>query len=580
MKQKYFSLVTLLILFTVFTGYAQIDGPLPKGLTEQEKNLISEFQFTKNSITPPPTGPVRTMAEWEEVEYLVITWQPNFQNILRQIVAVGVAEAKVMIVTQNEASVSSYLQSNGIDLTNVTFLDEPWDSIWIRDYAGNTIYSEDTGERALVDWIYNRPRPNDDVIPVAHANELGIPYYATDSGTNDLVNTGGNFMSDGLGNAFASKLILDENEPGNPYGVSPKTEAEIDAIMMEYMGIENYIKMETLPYDAIHHIDMHMKLLDEETLLVSKYPDGVADGPQIEANIEYVLSNFQSAFGTPYDVEWMPAPPSVNGNYPDTGGSYRTYTNAVFINKSVIVPTYRPEVDGPALAQWQELLPGYNIVGIDVDNPGENLISLFGAIHCITHTIGVAEPLWIVHQPIDEAAPGSTVDIQAMIKHESAIASADIYYREVGTTSWGTVAMQPLGSDQWEAQLPIAANGEDVEYYIQAQANSGKTMVRPIVAPEGYWTINVDVLSVANASRVVSGPIPNPADETVSFTLQGYNGNLKTTVYSVLGEKLFENSQQVQNGKLLFNLNPTWNGMLFFTFEGEFGTVTKKVLKR
>jgi hypothetical protein len=105
-------------------------------------------------------------------------------------------------------------------------------------------------------------------------------------------------------------------------------------------------------------------------------------------------------------------------------------------------------------------------------------------------------------------------------------------------------------------------------------------MVRPIVAPEGYWTINVDVLSVANASRVVSGPIPNPADETVSFTLQGYNGNLKTTVYSVLGEKLFENSQQVQNGKLLFNLNPTWNGMLFFTFEGEFGTVTKKVLKR
>ena len=35
--------------------------------------------------------------------------------------------------------------------------------------------------------------------------------------------------------------------------------------------------MPTLPYDGIHHIDMHMKLLDEETLLVSEYPDGVAD---------------------------------------------------------------------------------------------------------------------------------------------------------------------------------------------------------------------------------------------------------------------------------------------------------------
>lgn len=55
--------------------------------------------------------------------------------------------------------------------------------------------------------------------------------------------------------------------------------------------------METLPYDGIHHIDMHMKLLDEETLLVSKYPTGVADGPQIEANIQYVLNNFNRHLG-------------------------------------------------------------------------------------------------------------------------------------------------------------------------------------------------------------------------------------------------------------------------------------------
>ena len=38
------------------------------------------------------------------------------------------------------------------------------------------------------------------------------------------------------------------------------------------MGINRYITMPTLPYDGIHHIDMHMKLLDEETLLVGEYP--------------------------------------------------------------------------------------------------------------------------------------------------------------------------------------------------------------------------------------------------------------------------------------------------------------------
>ena len=316
MKNQYFNFL-LLTIFFANVAFSQ-QKPLPKGLTEAEKEVISGYQFTSNRITPPPSTPVRAAAEWEEVEYLVVSWDPSFPNILRQIVEAGVEECKVVITTTNQASVESYLQSEGVDLTNVIFLNEQFDSIWIRDYGGNTIYSNEVGERAIVDWIYNRPRPNDDVIPTAHANLLGLPIYTTTSGTNDLVNTGGNYMSDGMGNAFASELVLNENAPGNPYGVSSKTESEIDDIMFDYMGIENYIKMETLPYDGIHHIDMHMKLLDEETILVSEYPEGVADGPQIEENIDYVLNNFQSPFGTPYKIKWIPAPPSPSGAYPDT----------------------------------------------------------------------------------------------------------------------------------------------------------------------------------------------------------------------------------------------------------------------
>ncbi|HRN99701.1 MAG TPA: agmatine deiminase family protein, partial [Flavobacterium sp.] len=388
------------------TGFSQ---NLPKGLTPAEKQLLPQFVFRNAQLTPAPTTPVRAAAEWEEVEYLVVTWVPAYQNILRQIVAAGVNECKVIITTQNQTSVANYLTSNGISLTNVIFMNAPWDSIWIRDYAGNTIYSNDVGDRALTDWIYNRPRPNDNVMPSSDSSLVGVPIYITDSGTNDLVNTGGNYMSDGLGNAFASELILDENAAGNPYNVSAKTEAQIDAIMESYMGITNFIKMPTLPYDEIHHIDMHMKLLDEQTLLVSRYPPGVADGPQIESNINYVLSNFNSPFGTPYKIKWIDAPPSTGGLYPDNGGLYRTYSNATFVNKTLLVPTYRPEVDGPALNYLQQLLPGYNIVGIDVDNSNENLISSLGAIHCITHTIGVADPLLIVHQPVDQASAGAMV---------------------------------------------------------------------------------------------------------------------------------------------------------------------------
>ena len=553
---------------------------LPKGLTEAEKDLISDFQFTSNRITPPPSTAVRAAAEWEEVEYLVVTWNPNFQGILRQIVAAGVNECKVVITTENETSVSNYLTSGGIDLTNVIFMDAPWNSIWIRDYAGNTIYSNDVGERAITDWIYNRPRPDDDAIPSAHASLLGLPIYITNTGTNDLVNTGGNYMSDGLGNAFASSLILNENEPGNPYGVSPKTEAQIDAIMQEYMGIENYIKMDVLPYDVIHHIDMHMKLLDEETLLVSKYPQGVADGPQIEANIDYVLSNFQSPFGTPYDVKWIDAPPSTSGGYPDTGGHYRTFSNSVIVNKTIMVPTYRPEVDAPALAYYQELMPGYNIVGIDVDNPGENLISQLGALHCITHTIGVDEPLWIVHQPVDEATPGATVEITAMIKHISDISNAKVFWREEGSTNFSETSMTFVSDDNWTANITMPTANTNIEYYIWAEANSGKSIARPIVAPQGYWTIDVGLLSINEyAENNISAPYPNPATDKVSFRLTNINGTIDISIHNILGQQLYNESLTNGNGVITLDLNESWSGTLLATFSGEFGTVHKKIIR-
>ncbi|MBX2827213.1 MAG: agmatine deiminase family protein [Flavobacteriaceae bacterium] len=552
---------------------------LPKGLTETEQQLIGDYQFSQR-FTDPPEGPIRNMAEWEEVEYVVVTWQPSFPNILRQIVAAAVEECKVIITTQNETSVANYLSSNGVDLTNITFLDENWDSIWIRDYFANTIYSDDTGERGLVDWIYNRPRPNDDVMPEAHANLLGIPFYSTTTAPNDLVNTGGNYMSDGLGNAFASELILEENGVGNPYGVTPKTEAEVDAIMEAYLGVTNYIKMTPLPFDIINHIDMHMKLLDEETLLVSRYPDGVADGPQIEENINYVLDNYQSAFGTPYKIKRIDAPPSSGGLYPDNGGYYRNYTNALFINKTVLLPTYRPEVDGPALAQWEEMLPGYNIVGIDVDNPGENLIALVGAIHCITHTIGVENPLWIVHQPVTEASSGASVQLDAMIKHNSGIASASVFWREEGQSSYTEVPMSLASGDNWTADLTVPSDNVTIEYYIEAEAVSGKVQVRPIVAPQGYWSMEVGVLSVDEfAENNISMPYPNPTRDILNFNLNQIQGDVTMTITNVMGQQLMQREIQNANGVVSLQLNDAWSGILLVNFEGEFGKITRKVLK-
>ena len=164
----------------------------------------------------------------------------------------------------------------------------------------------------------------------------------------------------------------------------------------------------------------------------------MADGPQIEANLQYVTSNFKSSFGTPYKVVRIPMPPDSNGAYPDQDGDYRTYANAVFVNKTVLVPFYEQQFDTTARRIWQENLPGYQIVGIDCNS----IINLSGAIHCITKEIGVADPLRIVHQELPCMKNAEWPDgypIWVDVAHRSGLASAKIYYTTDTTIAWQSV---------------------------------------------------------------------------------------------------------------------------------------------
>ena len=371
-------------------------------------------------------------------------------------------------------------------------------TVWIRDYGPNTVYGNGVDDRIIVDWIYNRPRPDDDASPQVIADQMGIDLYETTAEPYDLMNTGGNFMSDGFGTGFASNLIVDENSGGNTWWGTQypdQSVEEIEGILADFMGLHTYVRMENLPYDGIHHIDMHMKLLDEETILMAEYPEGVADGPQIEANLEYVLANFNSVFGTPYDVVRIPSPPEPGwgGGYPNEGGDYMTYTNSVFVNNTILLPTYYEEYDTTAIAIYEEALPGYNVVGIDCNQ----IISASGAIHCITHSVGVEDPLLISHQPLDDTE--DTVNpypVEALIQHRSGIAPAACSGASEGETDYNEVAMTAGADDMWSADIPAQAEGTVVQYYVEGTSVSGKTQDRPMPAPEGYWQFRVGEIVV------------------------------------------------------------------------------------
>lgn len=537
MKIKIINLLAFLFLLVCGTLKSQ---DLPKGMTEEEKLMWPSFyseSLLNKRIVSPPLGPVRAVGEWEEVQAITITWT-SYQAVLAQIVKHAQLECKVIINCTDSNAVKSYLSSANVAITsNIKFLHVPFNSVWIRDYGAQSVYKNDVDSLFLVDWKYNRPqRTNDDIMPLAHAAFLGLPIYEMSASPYLLLNTGGNLMHDGFGTSMSSKLILNENPS--------LSETQVDNLASLFWGTNRYIKFEVLPYDGINHIDMHMKLLDEETILLGQYPAGISDGPQIEANLQYLLSNYQSIYGTPYKIIRIPMPPNQAGNsWPSTGAYYRTYTNAIFVNKTLIYPTYYQKYDTTAARILSEALPGYNLVGINCD---PNPISASGAIHCITNSFAVENPLLIRHQSIGIVNQNTNpIEVSALIKHKNGISSAKVYYRVKGSQIFNQLNMSidQTQTDIWKAMIPSQTNGTKIEYYIEANAVGGKTQVRPITAPDGFWTLEVspsaEIKEVKELTIKLSDPYPNPARAITCIPVESIEGEtIKLEILDIQGRKV------------------------------------------
>ncbi len=520
-------------LFFVFLYQGLYSQDLPHIMTDQEKAMYKSYvpPVSLSDDFNPPYSPVRTLAEWEEYQAVMVTWT-SYPSIVAQIVDYVQDECVCVIICSDSTSVKSQLTSYGVPLTNLRFLIAGFNSVWCRDYGQWNAYTNDIDSLKMIDWVYNRPRPLDDQVPVYVAQMFNTPLHQATSSPYDFTATGGNFMVDGHGTGFSSKLILNEN-PG-------KTEAQIDTIAKKYMGLSRYIKMNTLPYDGIHHIDMHMKLLDEETLLVGQYPTGVSDGPQIELNLQYILNNFQTCFGKPYKVVRIPQPPSATGQYPPNS-SYYTYTNSLIVNKTVIVPIYGFSQDTTALRIYRESMPGYRVVGINCSS----MISASGAIHCITKEIGVFNPVFISHSGLrNTSVTTAPYEVKASIKSKSGISNAKVFWRTDTTAAYAQLNMTQT-ADTFKAYIPAQTLNKTVYYYISATNNSSKTVTKPYTAPGGYFKFMVtNATGINNESSTVTEfklhqNYPNPFNPftTIRFEIPKA-GLTKLNIYDVTGREV------------------------------------------
>ena len=108
-----------------------------------------------------------------------------------------------------------------------------------------------------------------------------------------------------------------------------------------------------------------------------------------------------------------------------------------------------------------------------------------------------------------------------------------------------------------------------------------KPLSRPLVAPEGFWTINVGNLSLDDftSTRFISAAVPNPTTGLVKFRLNQIHEPVQVSIHNVLGQELYRGTIPQGHGTYELALNSEWQGVLWVQFSGSFGTVYRQVLK-
>ena len=460
------------ILASVPFGVNAQDDEIPvwkkmRYLSEEEMYLPVETgkDFVRSD---PPSTPVYNIAEFDYMESVLIRYPLGIPYALIAEMSEDIMVTTIVTGETQELAVRNLYGNNGVNLDNCNFMHAPSDSYWTRDY-GPWYIIDGNYEVGIVNFVYNRPRPNDNNIPVKTSQFLDVPLYSM-----TLTTAGGNYMTDGYGNASSSDLIWEENP-----GMTPE---EIDEMLYEYCGIENnHVLIDPLA-EYIKHIDCWGKFLGVNKVLIGEVP---SFDPRYDA-FEYVADYFAShlsGWGMPWEVFRVYTP----GNYP-----YTPYTNSLILNNKVLVPITGSQWDDEALQVYEDAMPGYEVVGVYAGSSGWQNTD---ALHCRAKGIADREMLLVRHMPhFGNVAQQEEFEVAATIipfSGEALYPDSLLVYYKIDDGDWEFVTMTSEDDTTFTGLIPGPEPGSDISYYIHAADESGKSANHPIPAAFDPHVFNV-----------------------------------------------------------------------------------------
>ena len=490
---------------------------------EQENNWLKENPFLGHWLsyeesqlqvdlsrdfypTEPPIGPVRNIAEFEPMEGVLIRYPFGINyNLIAEMSQETIVTTIVANQSQQNSVTNSY-NSTGVNLDNCNFLLAPTDTYWTRDY-GPWYVVDGNNEVGIVNFPYNRPRPNDNDIPIEMANFLGIELFGM-----NLIHTGGNYMTDGMGISASSDLVILEN-PG-------LTVTQIDQFVLDYLGVETYHKVPDPNGTYIDHIDCWGKFLDVDKILIREVPPTHSQYDEIEATVDYFEAQ-TSSYGTPFEIY------RVNTPYD------QPYTNSLILNDRVFLPiTGNATYDNAALQVYEDAMPGYEILGFYGSWASTD------ALHCRTKGIADRGMLYIRHIPLQgEQLQRPDYEIEAEIIPYSGLpvyADSLLVYYKIDGGEYTSIQMIFVQDFTYVGIIPSQPQGTEVVYYIHAADESGQSRNHPFIgAPDPYIFIAggqapAELIVEPESFEIEMQPdeilteyleLKNIGEETLSYTL-------------------------------------------------------------
>lgn len=245
------------------------------------------------------------------------------------------------------------------------FVSLPVKGMWVRDYGPSFVRGTEGGVVILDAEYLELDRPEDDKAPSELAALLRVPVQHV-----PMLVEGGNLLGNGHGLCLTTSALMKRNQQRG------HSEADVRRMLEEYYGYDQVVVLKELLSEPTSHVDMFATFVAPDVVVVGQYAAKVdpVNADLLDENA-HLLSQVQTRNG-PLKVVRIPMPTN-------RGSVWRTHTNVIFANDTLLVPTFGnadPEAEQNAFDTYASLLPGWDVVGIEAGT----LIRQRGALRCVS----------------------------------------------------------------------------------------------------------------------------------------------------------------------------------------------------